>query len=216
MPTLGKTIFELSRIFRLLNDHYYNGELTAPIIAVQTQGKKSAYGWCTLRKVWREDVPELEEDGEQEAAPVGRNYYEITLTAEYLNRANEDIVETMLHEMAHLYNLQHRIKDNSRGGTYHNEKFKATAEAHGLTVENHEKYGWAITALTDDARAHVQTLKINRQAFKVARMAAKKGKEKAKTSSRKYVCACCGLTVRATKEVNLICGDCHEPMEIES
>ena len=44
----------------------------------------------------------------------------------------------MLHEMAHLYNLENGIKDTSRAGTYHNAKFKATAEEHGLICERSE------------------------------------------------------------------------------
>ena len=37
------------------------------------------------------------------------------------------------------------------------------------------------------------------------------GKPK-KTSTRKYVCPCCGNSVRATKDINIICGDCMEVM----
>ena len=29
-----------------------------------------------------------------------------------------------------------------------------------------------------------------------------------KSSSRRYVCPCCGMIIRATKQVNVICGDC--------
>lgn len=35
-----------------------------------------------------------------------------------------------------------------------------------------------------------------------------------RSSTRKYVCPCCGNSVRATKAVNLICGDCMEKMEV--
>jgi predicted SprT family Zn-dependent metalloprotease len=213
MPTLGKTIFELQRIFKLLNDLYYCGELIAPVITVQAQGKRSAYGWCTLQKIWRKgsnkDIPE--------ESPERDSYYEINFCAEYLERSNEDIAETMLHEMAHLYNVQNNIKDNSRSGTYHNDKFKATAEAHGLNVQKIEKYGWAFTRLTDSAREQIGKLQINRQAFKMTRQAGTgKKKGKAKSSSRKYVCPCCGTSVRATKEVFILCGDCQETMIIES
>ena len=55
----------------------------------------------------------------------------------------------MLHEMAHLYNLIHEIKDVSNNGYYHNKKFKATAEAHGLHIEHHGTYGWTVTTLTE-------------------------------------------------------------------
>ena len=53
----------------------------------------------------------------------------------------------MLHEMSHLYNLTHGIKDVSNNDYYHNKKLKDTAEAHGLHIKHHPKYGWAVTML---------------------------------------------------------------------
>ncbi len=35
-----------------------------------------------------------------------------------------------------------------------------------------------------------------------------------RSSTRKYVCPCCKQSIRATKEVNIICGDCMEKMEV--
>ena len=35
------------------------------------------------------------------------------------------------------------------------------------------------------------------------------------SSTRKYVCQCCGNSVRATKDVNIICADCNEQMTTE-
>ena len=57
----------------------------------------------------------------------------------------------MLHEMAHLYNMVHGIKDtSSQSGAYHNKRFKETAEAHGLRIEQHPKYGWTVTYPTEE------------------------------------------------------------------
>ena len=39
------------------------------------------------------------------------------------------------------------------------------------------------------------------------------GSKKSKNRSIKYVCPCCGTIIRATREVNVICGDCGEPFE---
>ena len=39
------------------------------------------------------------------------------------------------------------------------------------------------------------------------------GECKAKQSARKYVCPGCGRVIRATKEVNVICGDCEMKFE---
>lgn len=115
MKTLDSINQELNRLFDLFNEHYYAGELVKPIVAVQSNGRKSrAMGWCTLQKIWK--------DQEQE-----QYYYEITICSEFLFREVSEICATLLHEMAHLYNVEQGIKDVSRGGTYHNKKFKATA-----------------------------------------------------------------------------------------
>lgn len=53
--------------------------------------------------------------------------------------------------MARLYNLEHDIQDVSNNGYYHNMKFKTTAEAHGLHIEKHPKYGWTTTTLAPEA-----------------------------------------------------------------
>ena len=79
-----------------------------------------------------------------------RKIREINITAEYINRPIGEVAATMLHEMAHLYNLIHEIKDASNNGYYHNKKFKATAEAHGLHIEHHGTYGWTVTTLTEE------------------------------------------------------------------
>ena len=60
---------------------------------------------------------------------------------------NIKLATTLLHEMAHLYNLVHGIQAVSNNGYYHNQKFKATAESHGLHIEKHAKYGWTVTTL---------------------------------------------------------------------
>ena len=59
------------------------------------------------------------------------------------------------------------VQDTSRSGTYHNKKFKETAEAHGLTVEKGEKYGWHKTALSPEALEFVQSL--GKQGFTLVR-----------------------------------------------
>ena len=200
MPTLGKTTFELERLFRILNNAYFGDELSRPIITVQTSGKKPTLGWCTSGKCWKQ--------GDKAA------YHEINMSAEYLTRSDMEIVTTLLHEMIHLYCSQRGIKDTSRSGTYHNERYKAAAEAHGLTIEKNEKYGWHDSTLAEPDI--MVLLKVNRQAFKVAREAAQGGTGgKKKSSTRKYICPMCGNSVRATKEVNIRCIDCDADFRLD-
>lgn len=164
------------------------------MITVSPDHTRGAYGWCTGWKAWK--------------AGDDEGHYEINLCVEYLNRPFEETCGTLLHEMVHLQNLQDGVQDTSRSGTYHNKKFKETAEAHGLTVEKGEKYGWHKTTLNPEALEFVQGLGKEGFALVRPRPIGLKGSSKSGSSSRKYVCPCCGAIIRATKEVRVICADC--------
>ena len=123
----SRTAGQLEKMFRELNKHYYNGELPEPIITLKKT--PSAYGHITTVKTW---TVSTEQDTEQR--------YEINISTATLDRPIENTTATLLHEMAHLYNLVHGIRDtSSQSGAYHNKRFKATAEAHGLVIDHHEK-----------------------------------------------------------------------------
>ncbi len=172
-------------------------------IGLSPDGGRGAYGWCSINEIWNAS---------------GEKYREINLCAEYLDRPIFELAATLLHEMAHLYNLVHGIQDVSNNGYYHNQKFKATAEAHGLHIEKHAKYGWTVTTLAPEAEAWIkETLgedKINASRLPVEGTT-KGGSKKSINRSIKYVCPCCGTIIRATREVNVICGDCGEVFERE-
>lgn len=59
-----------------------------------------------------------------------------------LNYPIEETLDTMIHEMVHLYCRENNIKETSRGGKYHNGKFKAEAEKRGLECYQCGQYGW--------------------------------------------------------------------------
>ena len=115
--------------------------------------------------------------------------------------------------MVHLLNLQNEVQDTSRSGMYHNKKFKKVAEQHGLTVDKDSKYGYCITKLNDEASAFVQAM--NGEPFEMYRTKMAKVSVIKGSSSRKYVCPCCGTIVRATKEVRIICSDCDVEFQEE-
>lgn len=121
-------VSQLEHIYNNLNADFFAGELPVPIITVQS--KPGTYGHCTTAKVWQR------KDG---------GAYELNIAAEVLHYPIEETLDTMLHEMVHLYCRENGIKEVSRGGKYHNGKFKAVAEAHGLTCIPCGQYGWNTT-----------------------------------------------------------------------
>ena len=207
----SRTAGYLEKIFRALNTDFFGGELEEPIITIQSTPR--AYGHVTVGKTWKR-----KEDWR----------HELNLGAETLDRPIENVVATMLHEMVHLYNIAHNVQDCSRGGSYHNQKFKAEAERRGLHIEHHERYGWTITEPTEETidyiiRQEWQEVHMNRGGgwYPPPSTGGKAGAGGAvtgtadkpkKSSTRKYVCPCCGQSIRATKAVNVICGDCMERM----
>ncbi len=140
MLNISEIVAKTETMFDLFNAHFYDGELARPAITVSPDGGRGAYGWCTVYEIWQAD---------------GQAYREINICAEYINRPISEVAGTMLHEMAHLYNLIHGVKDVSNNGYYHNKKFKETAEAHGLAISHHHTYGWTVTDLTPETAAWI-------------------------------------------------------------
>lgn len=200
----------LEKMFRILNNYYFNGEIEEPIITMQST--PSAYGHVTVAKAWHK--------------ANGDERHELNIDAGTLDRPIEDVTATLLHEMIHLYHLQNGVKDCSRGGTYHNKKFKVTAEACDLKIDYDPRIGWSITSPTEKLIELIiaqgwEDICIGRMDGYVSRgtgRGASSGnteppKPKKTSSTRKYICPRCRMSVRATREVNLICGDCLVKME---
>lgn len=197
-----ETITWLGKLYDYLNQYLFNFDLERPVITVQNDERNRAYGWFTCGKVWKESA---QDDGE----------YEINISAQYLNRPANEIASTMLHEMCHHYAKINNLQDCSRGGTYHNKLFKDIAEKHGLTVENVAKIGWSKTSLTEETEKLLANFLALNPATVIYRLPVLKGQRVKTSSTRKYICPCCGNSVRATKSVNIACIDCEMPMQQE-
>lgn len=207
----SRTAGYLEKIFRALNADFFDGELEEPIITIQSTPR--AYGHVTVAKTWKRK---------------DENRHELNLGAETLDRPIENVVATMVHEMVHLYNLAHGVQDCSRGGMYHNKRFKEEAEKRGLIIDHHDKYGWTITEPSNRLMEYIleqewSEIRMNR-GFNWTPPPSTGGKAgnggititgtgtPKKSSTRKLICPCCGNSVRATKAVRIKCMDCDEQM----
>ena len=203
----SRTAGYLEKMFRALNENYFDGEIEEPIITIQSTPR--AYGHVTVSKSWHRA------DGEQR--------HEINIGAGTIDRPVECVVATLLHEMVHLYNLQIGVQDCSRNGTYHNKKFRDAATARDLIITHDPRIGWSITepseALIDFIISQGwDDVKMGRadgytvRGTGTAQPGAAPGGGKRPTSTRKLICPRCGQSVRATKTVHIICGVCMERM----
>ena len=200
----------LNKIFDLLNAEFFESELSRPTITIQSTPR--AYGHFSLR-----DDTWLSKNGAT---------HEINIGAGTISRPIEEVTATLLHEMVHYYNHVNGIQDCSRGNTYHNKRFREAAEQRGLIVTHSDKYGWSHTAPGDDLLQFcldndLTDILINRNEFGGFRITGTGthsgtptmgGEAPRRSSSRKYVCPCCGMRVRATKVVNIACMDCDEQL----
>ncbi len=202
----------LNRIFDLLNEQYFENTLSRPTITIQSTPQ--AYGHFSLRDdTW--------------VSTIGATH-EINIGAGTLARPIENVVATLLHECCHYFAYENGIKDTSRGNTYHNRRFKEAAEARGLIVEHHPTYGWSITSPADDLLDFclyngLTDILLNRNDMYSIRPVGggtNNGGVPVRitkpSSTRRYVCPCCGMIVRATRTVNIGCLDCDKQMVVSA
>ena len=201
----------LNKVFDLLNEEYFECALTRPTITIQSTPR--AYGHFSLR-----DDTWISKNGAS---------HEINIGAGTLARPIEEVCATLLHEMVHYHNYILGVQDCSRGGTYHNKHFKASAEAHGLLIDHDKKYGWTRTSpsyslLEFVLKNGLTDILLNRNEFTGFHIGGAGTHNGAPTipgtgktsSTRKYICPCCGMSVRATRIVRISCMDCNEPLHL--
>ena len=194
----------LNKVFDLLNAEFFENTLSRPTITIQSTPK--AYGHFSLREdTW--------------VSKLGGTH-EINIGAGTLSRPIEEVAATLLHEMVHYYNYEIGVQDCSRGNTYHNRRFKEAAEARGLIVTHSDKYGWSHTSPSDRLLEVIldnglTDILLNRNeytGFRITGTGTHSGAGAAlppkRSSTRKYTCPCCGMSVRATRAVNVACLDC--------
>lgn len=145
-------IAALYTCFDQLNVALCSGTLPKPAFTLIPAGRRRALGWHWANR-WNIG---------------GKSVNEINFCTEWLKRPFEELMETMIHEMAHLKNAAAGIKDCT-SAQRHNKHFKRAAEELGLTVEKRGNKGFAKTALGAAAKAAVDALKVDRAVLNITR-----------------------------------------------
>lgn len=213
VTSMSRLTNQIERMFRAINHDFFDDELEMPTITIVPTAR--AYAHVSVEPIWEcgKDVKRRE----------------LNISSSYLNRPLELICASLLHESCHLLNLQHNVADTSRSGnTYHNKRFKETAEAHGLICTRTEKYGWSDTSsilsdrLLNWVLLHDEFREIELcrnvpglSAIPTGNRAAEGGTPVSAprpNHNHRYVCPRCGNIARSGKAINLICGDCMVKM----
>lgn len=187
----------LDRVYMHLNRDFFNNELPKAVVTVMSD--KSAYGYFITGQVWQSGNDGL---------------YEINIGAEGISRGTDRTVATLMHEMVHFYCHLNGIQDTSRQGRYHNKIFKTECEKRLLHIDFDKKIGWSVTYPSDDLKRFIRQHKYPKINIYRTDVIGSDAPEKISkpSSTRKYICSGCGNSVRATKEINIICGDCNISM----
>lgn len=195
----------LEEAFDVLNEKYFESALQK--IAITIQSTPKAHGHFTPWDSWDYS---------------GQKIKEINIGAESLHRPVPNIVATLMHEMVHYYCYINGIKDTSRGNTYHNKRFKKECEKRALIINTSTGIGYSVTSPSQELISLVDDMGWNnRVKLYRNRMNGKSEgsdntatsgedgqKIKKKSSTRKYICPKCGMSVRATKVVRIACIEC--------
>ena len=194
-------IDQLQKAYDLLNKLKFDGQFPRATITIQSNQdsrKKDVLGYCTTQKVWiNKENRDLDT-------------YELSLISEHLDRDYFDIMETLLHEMVHVFNLYSGVVDCSVRGK-HNERYKVIAESIGLIVEEAPRIGFAVTSLSDELKTIVDELDIDRSVFNMYRYVPPKEKKTRVTKPiYKYSCPNCGEQIKSNSTGLLIeCKNCE-------
>lgn len=199
--TTTKEIGKLEELFKLANKEIFKNEISIiPVITFNPDDKGKTLGHFVCGEIWSNKK-------------AHKKATELNIVCS-VERGKESIIETMLHEMIHLYCYEHKIKDTSNQGVYHNKKFKEISEKYGLKCQK-GRYGYNYTELDKKGKEFAKTCKID-----LGNMTRKQlNKESKKQKAYKYECPICHAKWRTTKEHVLFCSgkkdNLHAPTEVK-
>ncbi len=165
-------------------------------------------GTVTKQAKYGHFAPTRWQHGEQALA-------EVLISGEGLKRPVEEVFTTLLHEAAHALADVRGIKDTSRQGRWHNQKFAALAGELGLDTTKDPRIGWSPCTLRQETAT---TYKSVLTELKTALIAYRHPEMVAGTSTKNnnnaVACACqCPRRIRVAKQVlelgDITCGVCE-------
>lgn len=190
------------------NRRLFGGELPPCLITMQRH--KGSYGYFSGDRF------------ANRAAPKREITDEIALNPEHFARPPVEILSTLVHEACHLW--QHRFGKPSRG-RYHNREWAGKMREVGLCPSDTGEPGGKETGdsmshyvekggrFEEAARAF---LKSHPAVFYYDRAVEDETRRRSRASKTRYSCPRCGQNAWAKPKANLLCGDCENPVRMET
>ena len=138
--------------------------------------------------------------------------HETNFAAEWLRRSVEEIIETAIHEVVHLWCHSQEIKDCSSSGR-HNREFKKHSELLGLVCAKPTDYrGYAYTSPSPELLARMAgELRPDVAKFALFRLMEASGSSP--TKMKKWSCGC--TNVRCATQLEATCDRCGNVFDVE-
>jgi hypothetical protein len=139
---------------------------------------------------------------------------EVLVSGEGLSRTPEQVLTTLLHEAAHGLADARGVKDTSRQGRWHNQRFATHARELGLEPTKDDKLGWSPCTLppatADTYRNQLDGLTAVLGTYRHADIS----ETATRSSNNGVACECdCGRKIRASRSVYeagpILCGNCE-------
>ena len=204
-PT-AKNYNAMNEAYGFFNSHLFGGILPDCLITLQRKGH--TFGFFAGGRFGTADGQSITD--------------EIALNpSHFKNRTAEQVLSTLVHEMAHLW--QHHHGKLSRAG-YHNKQWADKMREIGLIPSDTGEEGGKDTGqkmthyIEKGGKFAEHCAALLSGGFVVPYVElwdeakAKKSKAKNKT---KFCCGSCGAAAWGKPELKIICGDCDEPMTAE-
>lgn len=190
----------LQNAYDYFNEHLFGSELPPCMVIIHRKRNAHGYFW-----------------GEQFNNESDKKLDEIALNPETMDRPNNVLFSTLVHEMCHLW--QHHFGKVSRRG-YHNKQWANKMEEVGLMPSvtgkpDGKKTGQRVTHYIIDSGAYETVFnQWQGQTFDKWFTKPQMKKAVAQTSKQKFTCPDCQQNAWAKPSASLVCGDCNQPMEI--
>lgn len=143
---------------------------------------------------------------------------ELFVGGEGLISGAEELLVTLIHEAAHGVAHSRGIKDTSRQGRYHNERYSQLAQEVGLVVTKDARMGWSPSQLAEGtAAAYAPELAQLTAALVVHRRTFGRAADEDRPSNNNGAAAVCGCQrkIRVSETTldlgPIICGLCGQP-----
>ena len=194
---------ELQTAYDFFNRKLFKGQLPPCLITMQR--KNRTYGYFS---------------GNRWADRGGAITDEIAMNPVHFKRSIEEVLSTLAHEMAHLW--QHHCGEPSRNG-YHNREWGAKMDEIGLCPSHTGKPGGRRTGqqmshyIVDDGPFAVACQALLDKGLTITwtdrASEGQGGQPKARDTRTKYTCPVCKLNAWAKPGIALVCGECEEELE---